>query len=226
MIEICGAYKQFSGKYALNDFSFHFESGKSYALLGTNGAGKSTLIKSIMGLVDVDRGSIQTNGRIVYLPEHSYLPESMTPLQLVSYACKNQQVSLDMVEQTLREVQLKPSVWKQRIAKFSKGMRQRVALAYILVGNPDWFILDEPMSGLDVMGRSLVRDIFKRRYDDGCSIIMCSHAVTDIVQLCQHVLLMVDGELKEQLEIKHGSLEEADYLETRLRYWYNDKINQ
>jgi ABC-2 type transport system ATP-binding protein len=226
MIQVCDAHKQFAKKYALKNFSFQFASGESYALLGTNGAGKSTLIKSMMGLVHLDRGSISTQDSIAYLPEQPYLPESMTPWQLLDYACRNNKISSERIEQVLKEVQLKPSAWKSRIAKFSKGMKQRVALAYTLAGNPDWFILDEPMSGLDVMGRSLVRDIFIQRHAEGCGMIMCSHTVTDIIQLCKHVLIMVDGALLETVEVHHGSLEEAEYLESRLRYWYNDKTNQ
>jgi len=224
MIEIVQANKIFSDKQVLKDFSFSFESKKAYALLGANGAGKSTLIKSIMGLIALDSGTIHVNVSCAYLPEQPLLPESMTPYQLIRYACSTHGIGKAEVSSLLTEVQLKPSVWKQRIAKCSKGMKQRVAIAYALAGNPDCFILDEPMSGLDVMGRSLVLDIFKKRHEAGAGIIMCSHSVADITKLCQHVLFLVGGELKETLPIKEASLKVADDLESRLKYWYGHEV--
>ncbi len=224
MIEIVQASKSFADKQVLKGFSFSFESKKAYALLGANGAGKSTLIKSMMGLMTLDSGAVHLNASCAYLPEQPFLPESMTPYQLIRYACKTHDMVEAEVVNLLTEVQLKPSAWKQRISKCSKGMKQRVAIAYALAGDPEWFILDEPMSGLDVMGRSLVLDIFKKRHEAGAGIIMCSHSVSDITKLCQYVLFLVGGELKETLPIKEASLEEADALESRLKHWHGYEI--
>ncbi|MDQ7004202.1 MAG: ABC transporter ATP-binding protein [Ghiorsea sp.] len=224
MIEIIQANKTYQHKHVLKDFSFSFEAQQAYALLGANGAGKSTLIKSMMGLIRLDDGLIQITSSCAYLPEQPYLPESMTPEQLIAFACNTHGLDTSHVNKLLQEVELKPSAWKQRIAKCSKGMKQRVAIAYVLAGNPDCYILDEPMSGLDVMGRSLVLDIFKRRHQAGAGIIMCSHSVADITKLCQQVLFLVGGELKETLPIQEASLEEADFLESRLKHWYGHEI--
>ena len=221
MINVHRIGKKFSGAIALGDFSFEFKDGESYALLGTNGAGKSTLIKSLMGLINLDEGYIEGNSSLAYLPEHAYLPETMTPWQLMTYACNTHDSDVSSAEMFLREVELKPEFWKQRMSGFSKGMKQRVAIAYVLAANPKWFILDEPMSGLDVMGRRLVLNIFKRRSRAGCGIIMCSHTVADIVKLCDHVLIMVEGELKEVLVSSSLEMFQADDLENRLMYWCN-----
>ena len=223
MIKIKAASKGFAKKQVLRNFSYTFESGKAYALLGANGAGKSTLIKSIMKLIFLDEGDISWHASCAYLPEQPYLPESMTPEQLIAFACAQKGIEKRQVYHLLEEVRLKPSSWNQRISKCSKGMKQRIAIAYVLAGNPEWFILDEPMSGLDVMGRSLVLDIFKKRHQQGAGIIMCSHSVEDITKLCEHVLFLVDGELKESRPIREKSLQEARDLEERLKYWHDDK---
>jgi len=220
MINVQKVSKQFSGSYALKDFSFRFKQGESYALLGTNGAGKSTLIKSLMGLISLDAGEIEGNHNLAYLPEHAHLPESMTPWQLVTYACKIHGSDFSSTGKFLQEVELKSKFWQQPISGFSKGMKQRVSIAYVLAATPEWFILDEPMSGLDVMGRSLVLDIFKRRSKAGCGIIMSSHAVSDIVKLCDHVLIMVNGELKEIRNICINRMSQVGELERRLMYWH------
>ncbi|MDQ7001070.1 MAG: ABC transporter ATP-binding protein [Ghiorsea sp.] len=224
MICVKDAEKIYAKKTVLKKFSFLFESQKTYALLGANGAGKSTLIKSMMGLIHLDKGEVDMRSHCAYLPEHPYLPENMTPKQLITFACHTHGVSLSQVACLLDEVQLKPSAWTQRIAKCSKGMKQRIAIAYVLVASPEFYILDEPMSGLDVMGRSLVLNIFKKRHQDGAGIIMCSHSVADMTKLCDQVLLLADGELKETLPIHEASLEEADYLESRLKHWYKHEV--
>jgi len=225
MIVVDNANKLFADKRVLQDFKFTFSHQGAYALLGANGAGKSTLIKSMIGLTHLSSGAISTEKTYVYVSEQPRLPETMTPLQLLEYACRIRGVNKSVAIERLKEVQLKESAWKQRISNCSKGMKQRVAIAYALVGEPDWFILDEPMSGLDVMGRALILDILKKRRDNGCGIIMCSHSVADITKLCKEVLIMVNGKLKESLKVEKASLEEADFLETRLKHWYGNEIN-
>lgn len=225
MIEVRCATKSYLNKPALNDFSFVFDAGESYALLGTNGAGKSTLIKSMMGLVKLDQGEVMLHQSCAYLSEQPHLPDTMTPWQLMQHACRVYNVDSYVCKDLLEEVHLKESAWHQHISKCSKGMKQRVSIAYTLVGDPSWLVLDEPMSGLDVMGRSLVLDILRKRYEKGCGIIMCSHSVADITKLCKKVLIIVGGELKEVITVKEASLEESDSLEKRLKYWCgNDEV--
>jgi len=225
MIVVDNTNKVYADQHVLQDFNFTFSDHGSYALLGANGAGKSTLIKSMVGLIHLSSGSVSTEKTYVYVSEQPRLPETMTPLQLLEYACRVRDVSKKTAIERLIEVQLKEPAWKQPISHCSKGMKQRVAIAYALVGEPDWFILDEPMSGLDVMGRALILDIFKKRKDKGCGIIMCSHSVADITKLCKEVLIMVNGKLKETLKVEKASLAEADFLETRLKHWYGNEIN-
>lgn len=233
MIEAIRLQKSFEHTQALNNMSLSLQAGGAYALLGGNGAGKSTLIKRIMGLIQTDSGTVRVAGHCAYLPEQPYLPDTMSPWQLLMFACAMQSAAkgdkknqhAQQAAALLREVKLSEEVWHKRIAKFSKGMKQRTAIAYALAGNPNWLILDEPMSGLDAMGRSLVIEILQQRHGQGVGILMCSHLVTDIVKLCQTVVILVKGEVKEIVPINEQSIAQADALEQKLKYWSNDEIH-
>ncbi|MDX8380477.1 MAG: ABC transporter ATP-binding protein [Ghiorsea sp.] len=218
------AKKVYGDYVALNSLDLSLKRGGAYALLGGNGAGKSTLIKCIMNLVALSSGSIDVQGRCAFLPEQPYLPESMTAWQMVSHACRMQGQDRECVISLLTEVKLQENVWHKRISSYSKGMRQRTALSYTLAGNPEWLILDEPMSGLDAMGRSLVIDILRKRNEAGVGILMCSHLVADIVKLCTEVFVIVQGEIKETIRVQESSMKQADILETRLKFWSGDAI--
>ena len=220
MIEINDIKKSFAAKLVLSHMSLCFESGKAYGLLGGNGAGKSTLIKSIMGLLSIDSGEIKCQqGHISFLPEQPYLPENMTAWQMVSFACKMQGFESSNVSLLLEEVKLDSNAWHKKIGQYSKGMKQRTAIAYALAGAPDWLILDEPMSGLDAMGRLLILEVLKKRHKQGVGIIMCSHIVTDMVRLCDAVYIIASGEVKEKLDIENDSMEQASKLEAHLKTW-------
>lgn len=219
MLMIQNVEKSFAQKKVLANISLSLKQGEACGLLGGNGAGKSTLIKSLMGLLAIDAGLIEVEGRLSYLPEQPYLPENMTAWQLLHFACEMQQCEATDVALLLQEVQLDKHAWHKKIAGYSKGMKQRTAIAYALVGSPEWLILDEPMSGLDAMGRIMILDIFKKRHEQGTGILMCSHIVTDMVRLCDAVYIVAEGEAKEKLDIKSNSIEQAIFLEQQLRNW-------
>ena len=109
--------------------------------------------------------------------------------------------------------------WSRPIGTYSKGMRQRAALAYALAGNPLWLVLDEPMSGLDAMGRKHILALLVKRKANGCGILICSHIAPDLVRLCDRVLIMANGEVRENVTIENHSMEETEYLENRLEHW-------
>jgi len=98
-------------------------------------------------------------------------------------------------------------------------MKQRTAIASLLAGEPDWLILDEPMSGLDAMGRKQMLDVFEKQKSSNTSILMCSHSVTDLVRLCQQVHIMANGKICESIIISEHSMREAEHLEERLNVW-------
>jgi len=224
--ELNDLVKIYKHKRALNGVSLSLNPNEATGLLGTNGAGKSTLIKCMMGLISYDEGQIQHpkpqgtyHDRIGYLPEITQLPESISALQLVRHGWRSKQSDPDQAETSLTEAGLDPAVWSRPVGTYSKGMRQRTALAYALAGNPNWLVLDEPMSGLDAMGRKHVLELLKNRKTDHCGILICSHIVPDLVRICDRVLIMADGELRENYVIEKHSMEETEYLETRLEHW-------
>ena len=217
--------KQLTKKYQDNQvfesIELHLLPGVAHGLLGANGAGKSTLIKIIMDLVFADSGQIVKPESMSLLPENPYLPDNLTAYQIVSHACRSQKAS-NQPDELLLEVQLKKEAWHKPIRTYSKGMKQRTAIAYALAGTPQWLILDEPMSGLDAMGRKQMLDIFQKRKDNGMTILMCSHSVTDLVRLCQQVHIMAAGKLCETFDIQEHSMHEAETLEQKLETWSSD----
>ncbi|MDX8384093.1 MAG: ABC transporter ATP-binding protein [Ghiorsea sp.] len=219
MIQLSNVQKKYANHRVLTDVSVSLSQGKTYGLLGGNGVGKSTLIKSVMKFLQIDAGSIDIQGRLAYLPEQPYLPENISAWQLVSLACKMQACAAEEVAELLQEVGLDAQAWHKKISGYSKGMRQRTAIAYALAGSPEWLILDEPMSGLDAMGRMLILNVLKKRHAQGAGILMCSHIVTDMVRLCDVAFVMAEGAIKEEIQINNESLAQADILESRLRHW-------
>ncbi len=220
-MEISHIHKHYKGSAVLGIESLGLDSQLTHGLLGANGAGKSTLIKILMGLVYADGKPDVALESVSMLPENPYLPIHLSAYQIVSHACSVQGVS-QAVEALLEEVRLKPEVWHQSIRTYSKGMKQRTAIAYALAGQPEWLILDEPMSGLDAMGRKHMLDVFMRRKQSGTSILMCSHAVTDLVRLCDQVHIMAQGKMCETVDIKAHSMQEVEDLEQRLIHWSHE----
>ncbi|MDT8375233.1 MAG: ABC transporter ATP-binding protein [Mariprofundaceae bacterium] len=220
LIDISKEYIQ--GEPVLSNVEYSLDRKQIYGLLGINGAGKSTLIKIIVGLVRASSGKVEEKDAslLSFLPEHPYLPVDMTALQVVSFACRMRgEPDIETARTLLAAVGLKQEAWEKKIRTFSKGMCQRTAIAYCLAGNPGWMILDEPMSGLDAMGRAHILELLKQYHNRGCGLFMCSHIVTDIARLCDHVCIMARGKIRETMPIKEHSMAEAELMEQRLLFW-------
>ncbi len=197
------------------------DKGKVHGLLGANGAGKSTLIKILTGLVYADQPQPLALGTLTMLPENPYVPIHLTALQWVSHACRIQKAGASP-EELLQEVALKQDAWHKPVHTYSKGMKQRTAIAYALAGQPEWLVLDEPMSGLDAMGRQHLLRVFEKRNKQGISIVMCSHAVTDLVRLCDQIHIMANGRVCESVSIVEHTMAEVESVEERLVFWSKD----
>lgn len=216
-IEIQDLSKTFTGKRgtvveALKGLSLNIESGEVFGFLGPNGAGKSTAIKIIMGLVRATKGQVQLAGfrsdlpaarkTVGYLPENPAFYDFLSAEEYVSFVARSfGNISSAKVEEVLRLLEL----WdarKRPIRTYSKGMVQRVGLAQVLVHDPDIYILDEPMSGLDPLGRALVKKIILNLKQRGKCVFFSSHIIADMESVCDRVGIIYRGELKAVKEVE------------------------
>ena len=196
---------------ALDDLSLSIDEHQIFGFLGANGAGKTTTLKLLMRLIFPTSGSARILGhdiqdvrmhrRIGYLPENPYFYDYLTARELLEYcaelfgfpAAERRKRAADL----LARVKLDEKRWDTQLRKFSKGMLQRVGLAQSLVNDPEIVFLDEPMSGLDPVGRREVRDLIASLRDDGKTVFMCSHILSDIEVLCDRVAILKRGRLAQ-----------------------------
>ena len=188
--------------------SFTVNKGEVFALLGHNGAGKTTTINCILDLVHPDGGEInifgcptdkiQSRARVGYLPERPYFFEHLTGRELLAFYAQLLDVSSADQKIQIPEILEKTGMSadaNRPLRKYSKGMLQRIGLAQALIGDPDLLILDEPMSGLDPIGRREVRHLLQELKAQGKTIILSSHIVPDVEVLADSVGIMCEGRL-------------------------------
>jgi len=194
---------------ALDALTLSVEGGQIFGFLGANGAGKTTTIKLLMRLIYPNGGSAKIMGRdindvsmhsrIGYLPENPYFYDYLTAHELLDYCAQLFGLSSEerkkRTEDLLNRVGLEEASWNKQLRKFSKGMLQRVGLAQALINNPEVVFLDEPMSGLDPVGRREVRDLIAELRAEGKTVFMSSHILSDIEALCDRVAIMQQGKL-------------------------------
>jgi ABC-2 type transport system ATP-binding protein len=210
---------------ALDRLTLEVAPGEVFGFLGPNGAGKTTTLKLLMRLVFPTSGRAEILGRpagdadvrrrIGYLPEHPYFYDYLTAEELLSYFAALFGLSGDArrrrVAQLLDEVGI-GAERRLQLRKFSKGMLQRVGIAQALLNEPELVILDEPMSGLDPLGRRDVRSLILRLRDRGCTVFFSSHVLSDAEALCSRVAILARGQL-----VKAGRL--SDMLAFQIRGW-------
>jgi ABC-2 type transport system ATP-binding protein len=196
-------------KTSLENLTMQVEDGEVFGFLGPNGAGKSTTIKLLMGIIFPTAGSAQILGKPVsdvsmhrdigYLPEQPYFYDYLTAAEVLDYfACFHGFSATERrerVQKMLRKVGLE-TAGKIQLRKFSKGMLQRVGLAQAIVHDPKLLILDEPMSGLDPVGRREVRDIILELKNAGKTILFSTHILSDAETLCDRVGVIAGGKLR------------------------------
>jgi ABC-2 type transport system ATP-binding protein len=196
---------------ALDGLSLTVNQGEIFGFLGANGAGKTTTLKLLMTLIfptdgtarilGHDIGKISMHSRIGYLPENPYFYDYLTALEFLNFC--GQLFGFSKAEQSrkskdlLARVKLDETKWNTQLRKFSKGMLQRVGLAQALINDPEVVFLDEPMSGLDPIGRREVRDLISALRQDGKTVFMCSHILSDIEVLCDRVAILKSGRLAQ-----------------------------
>jgi ABC-2 type transport system ATP-binding protein len=210
---------------ALDHLNLEVQPGEIFGFLGPNGAGKTTTLKLLMQLVYPTAGRAEILGRplgdldakrrIGYLPENPYFYDYLTAEELLAYF--GRLFGLPGAEAAGRAARLLDEVGigaerRLQLRKFSKGMLQRVGIAQALINEPELVILDEPMSGLDPLGRREVRSLMLRLRDRGCTVFFSSHVLSDAEALCNRVAILAKSRL-----VASGRL--ADMLAFRARGW-------
>ncbi|HEX3718749.1 MAG TPA: ABC transporter ATP-binding protein [Verrucomicrobiae bacterium] len=202
-------------KVAVKDLTFQVRQGEVFGFLGPNGAGKTTTMNVLLGFTRATRGDAYLFGtnvrepiarqRIGYLPELTYYykflnAEELLRLYATIFKIPRKKVE-HLVDAALKLVDLEHAR-KRLIKTYSKGMQQRVGLAQALVNDPDLLILDEPTSGLDPLGRMKVREIIQRLKNEGKTVFFSSHELGEVETVCDRVVILHEGELREGGSVK------------------------
>ncbi|MCM0083474.1 ABC transporter ATP-binding protein [Geomonas sp. Red32] len=213
-IEISGLSKTFKGKRftrveALKNLSLTVGQGEIFGFLGPNGAGKSTTIKTLMGLIEPSAGSACIMGidisspkarrRVGYLPENPAFYDYLSAEEYLAFVGTTFGLDPELLAKRSEEVLKQLELWEARkrpMRSYSKGMVQRVGLGQVLIHDPDVCILDEPMSGLDPVGRALVKEIMLDLKKRGKCVFFSTHIIADVESVCDRVGIILKGELQ------------------------------
>jgi len=235
-IRITGLRKSFRGHLgigrttAVEELDLEVQAGETFGLLGPNGAGKTTTLKMLMGLLRPDAGQVRLFGkppsdvgaraRIGYLPENPYFYDYLTAAEFLDFYGRLQGIPKAARRARgaliLERVGLKD---RERVAlrKFSKGMTQRLGLAQALQHDPDLVVLDEPMSGLDPIGRREVRDLILSLKNDGKTVFFSSHILQDVEMICDRVAILRGGRLRSVGRLQEMVSKTVRWFEVSIR---------
>jgi len=216
---------------SLQNCSLEVYQGETFGLLGQNGAGKTTLLKTLLGIIrpTAGRGMLlghklgdrRVKQQVGYLPENAYFYEFLTAWELLKYSASLFQIPAEVQRRRIPalfdQVGLsQKTARKKQLRQYSKGMLQRVGMAQALINDPDVVFLDEPMSGLDPLGRYQMREIILSLKAAGKTIFFNSHVLSDVEKICDRVAILARGEL-----ICVGSLQDllgtADLYQVKIR---------
>lgn len=203
---------------SLQDCTLKVFQGETFGLLGPNGAGKTTLLKTLLGITRPSRGRGILLGkplghraskqRVGYLPENPYFYDYLTGWEILQFTAGLFRIPRSVQRQRIPELLelvglAQSAAQKKQLRQYSKGMLQRIGMAQALINDPDLVFLDEPMSGLDPMGRYQIREIILSLKEQGKTIFFNSHVLSDVELICDRVAILAQGEL-----ICMGSLNE------------------
>ena len=206
-------YRDFWGRQkvrALKALDLEVRRGEIFGLLGPNGSGKSTTIKLLLGLLfptggqalvfGRDASDVGKNERIGYLPEESYLYKFLNADETLDFYGRLFDMPADVRRQRVNELieMVGLQVARRRqLKEYSKGMTRRIGLAQSLINDPDLILLDEPTTGLDPIGTREMKDLILKLRDEGKTVLMCSHLLADVQDVCDRIAILHQGELKE-----------------------------
>lgn len=214
---------------AVEKINLGIHKGEIFGVIGANGAGKSTLIKMIQGFIRPDKGDILVNDKhpfdpaarmeMGYLPENPYFYTNLTVTELLRFSAHASGVESEKAETRIKQLLQTVDLHQfknEKLKTFSKGMTQRAGICFALVHDPDVIVLDEPMSGLDPLGRKMVTDLILDLRSRGKTILFCSHILNDVERICNRVAVMDIGILRKiftKEDMEQQTMEEL-FLET------------
>ena len=232
ILEVANLTKKFRTDFykrpttVLKDVSFSIDQGRFVGFIGPNGAGKSTTIKCLLGFIFPDAGNIKMFGeeihleqrsKIGYLPERPFFQEFLTGREFLRLHWDLGQMpskTFDQKADEILEVVKLSHAQNKKLKDYSKGMLQRIGIAQALICDPEFLIMDEPMSGLDPDGRILVKQILKSLRMRNMTVLMSSHLLEDVEELCDDLLIIHSGKIEHsgsvsEFKESYSSLEEA-----------------
>jgi ABC-2 type transport system ATP-binding protein len=206
-ISVRGLKKHFGRVKAVDGLDLDVPRGSSFGFIGPNGAGKTTFIKLLLSIARPLEGELSVLGghpedpavrrRIGYLPERIQLPPAFSPISFLRSVGRLKGIPKGQVEddipRVLEVVDLQTEAHSRAIGKFSKGMKQRTALAGALLGDPELLVLDEPTDGIDPIGRAKVRAVIDAAHKRGCTVFLNSHLLAETEKICDHVAIVGAG---------------------------------
>jgi len=206
LIEVKGLEKRFGKLEVLKNISFNVEPGKITAIVGPNGSGKTTIIKSLLGLVKPNNGDILINSKSVlgeylyrkdigYMPQSASFPENLTVREVIKMICDLRNLNIEPNPKLIDALNLSPEMNKQ-IKNLSGGNKQKVSAVISLMFNPSIIILDEPTAGLDPVVSNNLKEIIIDERKNNKSIILTSHIMSEIEELADHIIFLIDGKIK------------------------------
>jgi len=206
-------YRDFWGRVkvrALKALDFEVKKGEIFGLLGPNGSGKTTTIKLLLGLLFPTSGQslvfgrdatdVAKNERLGYLPEESYLYRFLNAEETLDFYGRLFDMPRAVRRQrTFELIEMVGLDWARRrqLKEYSKGMVRRIGLAQALINDPELILLDEPTTGLDPIGTREMKDLILKLRDEGKTVLMCSHLLADVQDVCDRIAILYQGELKE-----------------------------
>lgn len=231
MLEIVGLTKRYknSNFYSVKNLNLTLEEGEIFGFLGKNGAGKSTTIKCLTGILPFDEGSIKVCGydiqknpieaklNIGYVPDNHAVYENLTGREYVNYMGNIYKVPKDIIEERIEKFanlfSMSHAIDNQ-IRSYSHGMKQKICIIAALIHNPKFWVLDEPLMGLDPQSTFEIREYMKEHKKQGNCVFFSSHNIDMVEKLCDRVAIMNRGQLMEIIDVKKFMAESSVPLET------------
>ena len=229
VLELKNVSKSFGKRKIIDNLNLEVEEGEIYGFLGPNGSGKTTTIKMILRLINSDSGEIKVNGYdtkkqfekamecIGAIVENPDLYKYMSGIDNLKLHARIRNIDEKRINEVLEMVGLKDRA-KDKVGKYSLGMKQRLGLALTLLHNPKVLILDEPTNGLDPAGIKQLRDILKKiSHEENVAVFVSSHILTEMQQMCDRVAVLDNGKIVKIEQITNSKEEKIETIELRIK---------